>query len=349
LTAVTLLLLDSPAAMGDVGRPFVQRAAPSLAAALLFGLMWGAGAQRLSAAPVEAQIGGPIVRVADPGYTQREKWSTDPNIVLNAYLRLSQAPREARSQVVIWPEGAIPIAPPYFDPILENPDAQARIGAVMGDRVLVIGAHRRDERGMYNSALVLDAVSGVLQVDPQTYDKNRLVPFGEFIPLYDHISWLGITAMQQIGNGFIPGEPPRRVFIPGSEPAVIHICYESLFPGLTPTGEDRPHWIINITNDAWFGRGAGPWQHATTARYRSIEEGLPTARSASGGVSGIFDGYGRAMVSTDLQGGAVEAALPPALSPTPFSQFGGWLLALVLALIAALRFAPPNPARGLRS
>jgi apolipoprotein N-acyltransferase len=348
LSALTLLLFVTPAAMGDIGRPFVLRAAPSLAAALVFGLIWGAGAQRLAQAPLESQVGGPIVRVADPGYTQKEKWNTDPNEVLDRYLQLSQPARQARSQIVIWPEGAIPVAPPVFPLILDNPPALDAIARTIGDRALIIGIHRADSTGLYNSAVILDGVAGQLRIG-QWHDKYRLTPFGEFIPLYDWVSWLGIGALQQIGNGFTPGESPRRLIIPEAEPAVIHICYESIFPGLTPRGDDRPGWIINVTNDAWFGRGTGPWQHVNIARYRSIEEGLPTARAASGGVSGVFDAFGREVVATGLDGGAVEAPLPPALAPTPYAQFGEWLLFGLLALILGLRFAPPNPAGRLRS
>lgn len=319
-----------------------------MAAAMALGLLWGAGAQRLAEAPISKQAGGPIVRVADPGLSQREKWSTDPWQVLDMYLSLSQGPREGRAQIVIWPEGAIPIRPPEFPPILDNPPAKAAIARTLGDRALILGLHRADAKGFYNSAAILDGVAGELRVD-QWHDKYRLTPFGEFIPFYDWVKWLGIGALQQIGNGFTPGEPPRRLIVPDAEPAVIHICYESIFPGLTPRGADRPGWIVNVTNDAWFGRGTGPWQHANIARYRSIEEGLPTARAASGGVSGIFDSYGRAMVATGLDGGAVEAPLPKALAQTVYATFGDWILALLFLTLIGLRFLPPNSARGLRS
>jgi apolipoprotein N-acyltransferase len=349
LSAVTLLLLVTPAALCDRDQPFVRRAAPVLVAALALGLIWGAGAQRLANAPVAAMATGPIVRVADPGYTQREKWQTNPWVVLDRYLQLSQDPRSARSQIVIWPEGAIPIAPPVFPLVLDNEGALEAIGATLGDRALILGLHRADAAGMYNAAAMIDAVSGVIRPVDQTYDKMRLVPFGEFIPLYDYVSWLGIEAMQQIGNGFVPGAMQRRLIVPDAEPAAVHICYESIYPGFTPRGVDRPGWIINITNDAWFGRGTGPWQHANTARYRSIEEGLPTARAASGGVSGIFDSYGRAIVMTGLDGGAVEAPLPAALPPTPYAQFGEWITLALLLVIAAMRFIASNAGRGLRS
>lgn len=348
LSAVTVLLLSTPAAMGDLGRSFLRRAAPSVAAALVLGLMWGAGLQRLAEASRAPAAAGPVVRVADPGYTQKEKWSTNPWIVLQDYLDLSQPARGARSQIVIWPEGAIPVSPPEFPLILENEAALAAIAQGIGDRALIAGLLRRDQRELYNSAVVMDGVSGGLRID-QWYDKNRLVPFGEFIPLYDWVSWLGIGALQQIGNGFTVGAPPRRLIVPDADPAIIHICYESIFPGFTPRGADRPGWIVNVTNDAWFGRGTGPWQHANIARFRSIEEGLPTARAASGGVSGIFDGYGRTIVATGLDGGAVEAPLPPALQPTLYSQVGEWALVVVLLLIGLLRFLTPTAARGLRS
>jgi apolipoprotein N-acyltransferase len=114
------------------------------------------------------------------------------------------------------------------------------------------------------------------------------------------------------------------MIVPGGPPAVFLICYESIFPGIIPRSEGRPDWIVNVTNDAWFGGQTGPYQHYNQARYRAIEEGLPLARSASGGVSAIVDPFGRKVVETGLKGGAVEASLPPPLPLTVYARFG-WL------------------------
>jgi apolipoprotein N-acyltransferase len=123
---------------------------------------------------------------------------------------------------------------------------------------------------------------------------------------------------------------------------VIHICYESIFPGFTPRGDARPGWIVNITNDAWFGGGVGPAQHFAIARYRAIEEGLPLARAASGGISAIIDAYGRAVDIADPALGYAEAQLPATLSETLYARFDWWMIGGLLAGLVAMRLAAPR-------
>ena len=357
LTAITLLILATPATLADSHREWAGRATPVMIGALLLGLLWGAGNQRLeTAGPVNPRVGGVVVRVVDPGYTQREKWTEGKeHEVLTRYLELTGPAVGANSEVVVWPEGAIPARYPDMPVLMENPDMLDAIGETLGDRVLIIGATRLeyDAKGavshFYNSGVVVDGVSGQAEVR-QWHDKNRLTPFGEFIPFFGLISWLNIPTLQQIGTGFTPGDPPSRVVIPGAEDALILICYESIFPGLVPHGAERPGWIANISIDAWYGDGTGPWQNDNQSRYRAIEEGLPMARAASGGISSITDAYGRKVVSVGRKGGAAEAALPATLPETINARFGFLLTPLLILLIAFLRFAPPGaPARGFRS
>jgi len=358
LTAITLLVLATPATLADSHRGWAARATPAMIAALLLGFLWGAGYQRLEAAgPVDARAGGVAVRVVDPGFTQREKWTEGrEREVLERYLELTgPATADNAEEVVVWPEGAVPARYPQMPVLMENPDMLDAIGRTLGDRVLIMGATRieYDNNGSpehyYNAGVVVDGVSGQAEVR-QWHDKFRLTPFGEFIPAFDLISWLDIPTLQQIGTGFTPGDPPSRVVIPGAEDALILICYESIFPGLVPRGADRPGWIANISIDAWYGEGTGPFQNDNQSRYRAIEEGLPMARAASGGVSSITDPYGRKVVEVGREGGAVEAALPVPLPETINGRFGFLLTPLLILLIAFLRFAPPGaPARGFRS
>ncbi len=318
LSLLTVLALAAPAALADRG-DFPRRAAPALIAALGLGMLWGAGAQRLASAP-QAPPGEVVVRVADAGFAQDEKWRAGNEYsVFSAYLNLIDEPGPTRADVIIWPESAVPAL------LLEQPDLLEEIGAKLGARALITGLVRREpnpqggEPVYFNSAVVL--TGGESAALGQIYNKSRLVPFGEFIPLWKQLApFLKMQALQQIGSGFEPGPPPARLIVPGAAPAVFLICYESIFPGLVPRGEGRPDWIVNVTNDAWFGGQTGPYQHYNQARYRAIEEGLPLARSASGGVSAIVDPYGRPVAGTGLQGGAVEAALPPPLPPTIYAR-----------------------------
>ncbi len=342
LTLLTLLAAAAPALVLDRAR-MAWRLGPLLAAALLLGMAWGWGAQRLARAPVDAPGAQPIVRVADSGLGQAEKWETRPDQewrVLQRYLEVSGAPEESRAAVVIWPEGAIPTIN-FF--MLDNPDFLDAIGRGMGDRVLIAGLNRYERRGedvlFFNSAVVIDGVSGRARVS-QTYDKHRLVPFSEVMPLEDFVMSLGIPSLQRLGGFFTPGAPPSRLVVPGAAPAVVLICYEAIFPGLVPRGRERPGWIVSVTNDAWFGAGTGPSQHFGIARYRAIEEGLPMARAASGGISAIVDAYGRSVASTEGRINHAEAQLPPALVETIFARWGNILLLVLLVIIASLRFVP---------
>jgi apolipoprotein N-acyltransferase len=355
LTLLTLLAAAAPATIADGRLSAGMRFAPTLVIALAFGLTWGWGAQRIASAPVDLPGSRPIVRVADAGVSQAEKWRYRPDQewrVLQRYLDASEAPDASRADIVIWPEGAIPTLN-FF--MLDNEAFLAAIGQGMGDRVLVTGLTRCEPRPqcdafmrgeasaaglrLYNSAAVVDGVSGEARVS-QVYDKHHLVPFGEYIPFWSLISRLNIAPLQRIGAGFIAGPPPTRLVIPGADPAVVLICYEAIFPGMTPRGEERPDWLISVTNDAWFGQGTGPHQHLAMARYRAIEERMPMARAASGGISAIVDSYGRVVRSTQGQGG-VEVQLPPTL-PEASALPGGrtTLLVVLLALISALRFLP---------
>lgn len=346
LSLLTVLMLAAPAALADLG-PFPHRAAPALAAALGLGLLWGAGAHRLGSHPPGA-AGEVIVRVADSGLGQEEKWRAGNEYnVFSRYLDLLDTPGPSHAEIIIWPESAVPVL------LLEQPDLLEEIGARLGVRTLITGVVRSEPRQgraqgepplYFNSAIVL--TGGDSAQLGQIYNKSRLVPFGEFIPLWRELSpFLKMKALQQIGSGFEAGGPPARMIVPGGPPAVFLICYESIFPGLIPRGEGRPDWIVNVTNDAWFGGQTGPYQHYNEARYRAIEEGLPLARAASGGVSAIVDPYGRKVAETGLNGGAVEVPLPPPLPPTLYAR-AGWLApASIFFVVTLLGIALPGGRR----
>lgn len=367
LSLLTLVIAATPAAIADRRPDAGMRFAPLIAAGLVLGLAWGWGIQRIARGPIDAPGAQPIVRVADSGLSQRDKWCEYETYaeraacypqqearVLQRYLAISGEAEESNASILIWPEGAIPTLN-FFQ--LDNPDFLNALAAGLGDRALVTGLTRCAPRAacdafmrgeaspasvqLYNSATVIDGVSGAPRV-AQTYDKNHLVPFGEYIPFWNLISGLNLAPLQRIGAGFTPGEPPTRLIIPEAPPAVVLICYEAIFPDMVPRGEERPGWIINVTNDAWFGDGTGPHQHFVMARYRAIEEGLPLARAASGGFSAIVDSFGVVVRSVESEsvGAATEAQLPPALQETAYARLGIWLLLAAVLAITVLRFAP---------
>ena len=180
------------------------------------------------------------------------------------------------------------------------------------------------------------------------YDKYRLVPFGEYLPLGEVLGQLGIRRLVHAPDDFTPGPRPQPVQFDGLPLVQPLICYESLFPGFTREGTAlsgrRAAWILNVSNDAWFGKTSGPWQHLNIASYRAIEEGLPLVRSTPTGISAVIDAYGRRDPSQSLvQGtqGVIDSILPSALAPTVYSRLGDGpfsaMLLIVLIIILVLR------------
>ncbi|MBM3522343.1 MAG: apolipoprotein N-acyltransferase, partial [Alphaproteobacteria bacterium] len=169
-----------------------------------------------------------------------------------------------------------------------------------------------------------------------TFDKFHLVPFGEYVPLR------GVLPIERIAPGpvdFSPGPGPRTVRLPGLPAFSPLICYEIIFPRRAIDPDERPEWILNVTNDAWFGLSAGPYQHFATARFRAVEEGLPVVRVANGGITAVIDAQGRVRARMGLgTRGILDAALPPAIPPPPYARYGdGLLLALALGIAIAGR------------
>jgi apolipoprotein N-acyltransferase len=185
------------------------------------------------------------------------------------------------------------------------------------------------ERHFFNSLYVVGHGGQLLA----TYDKFHLVPFGEYLPLEPLLRNLGVTKLVGFPGSFSAGDGPHTVKVPGAPDAGPLICYEILFPGAV-IGKSRPHWLINVTDDSWFGPWAGPRQHLLAARVRAIEEGLPVARVANTGISAMLDPVGRTIAILGLdQRGDVDTRLPEALMPTPYAQIGdlGFAILSVLA------------------
>jgi apolipoprotein N-acyltransferase len=177
------------------------------------------------------------------------------------------------------------------------------------------GAVRFDQGDRPRNTLF--AVTGTASV-AALYDKWHLVPFGEYQP-----SWAQVGIQLVPGGGFAPGPGPQTLRIPGVPPVGPLICYEAIFPGEVVDEADRPEWMVNVTNDAWFGTSAGPRQHLAAARLRAVEEGLPLMRSANTGISAAFDARGHEITRIGMEiTGFRTLTLPGPLPPTIFARFG---------------------------
>ena len=320
------------------------RAGALLAAAAIPLALAGYGGARLAGAPdPTTALQGPGLRIVQAGIPQREKWErryAERNF--NAHLQLSVEDRPDWVKAVIWPETAAA----FF--LADAAPARQAIAAVTPpDGLLITGAPRRgeDPPGLRNSLLALDGSGAVIA----HYDKAHLVPFGEYVPLAD---WLPIEKIAQGGSGYVPGPGPRTLDLPGLPPVSPLICYEVIFPQGVTDAQARPAWILNLTNDAWYGETAGPYQHLQHTRLRAIERGLPLIRAANTGISAGFDAYGRELGRLALNAaGTLDLRLPPPLAePTAFARWGATAPAVLLALtiLAAAAADRRHKARRLR-
>jgi len=187
----------------------------------------------------------------------------------------------------------------------------------------------------WNSVFVIDPSGGVVA----TYDKFHLVPFGEYMPLRNY---LPLDAIAAGPIDFSAGPGSRTIDLPGLPPVSPLVCYEAIFPGEVVASGNRSAWLLNVTNDAWFGRSAGPHQHFAIARTRAVEEGLPLVRAANTGISAVIDPYGSIVARLGLgQRGILDVPLPKALvEPTLYARYGDWiLLPMLIATIGLAAIA----------
>jgi apolipoprotein N-acyltransferase len=299
---------------------------------LLFAGLWAFGAWRLAATPPR-DVAKVSLRLVQPDIPQTEKYR--PDLILRNWQRLVDLSiRPGRPTHIVWPEAATGF------PVARSAGALDQIGLFTArGQTLITGSDRVLRQGgrvvAYNS-LYLFGPGGAL---PLVYDKFHLVPFGEYVPFARFLNRLGISQLV-VGEGFSAGDHPHLLQVPGAPPVSPLICYEVIFPhAVTDPAAPRPGWLVNITDDAWFGPWAGPRQHFLIARVRAIEEGLPIARAANTGISAVIDGNGRVRAALALNRmGVVDAPLPASLAPTLYTQLGDWVVVFLIVNAIVLSF-----------
>ncbi len=342
MTFVTIAIGSAPLTLTDRDRP--RAAATSLAfAGAALALLWGFGAIRL--AQPEPPDQALRLRVVQPGLAEEPVWTE--GILrrrVDRFMRLTAWPAAKRPDLVIWPEGAMPYSLEEFFAEGSGP-AAALARAMAPGQVLFDGGYRVDYAAgrprYYNSMLVVRRTAEGFR--PQgVYDKYRLVPFGEFLPVPWLFSLIHLTSLVQNGVAFTSGPVPAPITPPGLPRVQPLICYEALFPGFTSAVGGRPDWIVNISDDAWFGRTTGPLQHLNLASYRAIEEGLPIVRATPTGVSAIVDARGRVRAHLGLgRQGVIDGLLPGRLAPTLYSYWHE--LPFYVFLLIGLSFSLVRP------
>ena len=344
LTFLSVAIFASPAVLIDGNsrgrRPWV---APVMAllALMAMGIF---GAVRLGLQPTTT-VANVKLRIMQPNLQQDVKFNYAAKAeVMRKYLTLSDRASGPQStgvrdaSILIWPESAFP----FF--LTREADALAQIDDLLPKgTILITGSVRAPDlppgtriTRAYNSIYAIDHDGGVLSI----YDKLHLVPFGEFLPFQDWMEKLGFVQLTRVQGGFIPGTGRRAMEIPNAPRALPLICYEAIFPDEVAARGDRPGWIINLTNDGWFGISTGPYQHLQQARLRAIEQGLPVVRAANTGVSAVIDPMGRIVARLGLGvEGVLDSSLPAAITPTIYARSGDIPTAMIVAaaLILVIR------------
>jgi len=292
----------------------------------------------------------PLLRIVQPNIGQEEKWT--PTFAARNEARLGRLSRGGNpAAILIWPEAAV------TDPLQDGrrfPEVREEVMATRaGVRRLILGAPLLLTGGITvksaDGRFANGATNSVFALTPERilarYDKAHLVPYGEYLPMRPLLSAIGLSRLAPGELDFDPGPGPRTIALPVAGRVGFQLCYEIIFSGNVVDRNDRPEWIFNPSNDAWFGAW-GPPQHLAQARLRAVEEGLPIVRATPTGISAVIDSGGRLVASLPLgSAGAIEARLPAPLPPTPFARFGNILSLAFASLLAAAAIAVRRKSR----
>lgn len=333
LSFIALLIVGLIAGAHGTRKPL----ASYIGAGLILATVSGLGFWRLSNAEIQ-YVDGPLLRIAQVQFDQKDQFTAEgPIEIANEFLTQSVAPGLEGITHIIWPEGAV------NGLAVENTDLIRVMGELMlkdnpAPPIWLLNSLRHeakpDSNGLpkdiyYNTiaAIEFDPAGNAAIINYN--DKTRLVPFGEFIPGGNLLSKYGPKTLSTSLFSMTPGEKKQNSLIKGLPLVSPQICYEIIFSGLTPRGP-RPDWILNQSNDAWYGNSLGPRQHANIAQYRAIEEGVPVIRSASNGISGSIDPYGRFLARVEMgETRHLDVRLPaPIKAPLFFGNFE-WFLGLL--------------------
>jgi apolipoprotein N-acyltransferase len=338
----------------------LERGAPArarLAAAAACGVVLAAHAAGARSVPAAGDEPPATVEVAaiQANVAQERKWDrSEERAIVQGLFEMTTSAAEAGARIVVWPESSSPLS--FRVPVGGAGDAATQrrieprrdyfdaVASLVRDRRLTLIAGSVDYRWeghhllAFNSAMVMDE-DGDLKA---SYDKIRLVPFGEYVPLGRLLFFVDRMVQGAIA-AFVPGSRAEPLPTPYG-PAATFVCYEAIFPGLVRDLARDAAFMVNITNDAWFGRSAAPRQHLAMAVLRSVENRLWLVRAANTGISAIVDPWGRVRARAPLEARTVlRGAIEVRSARSPFARTGdvtGPACAILTAVLgAALRAA----------
>jgi apolipoprotein N-acyltransferase len=340
LTFIAIAVFAAPATLADDPSETRRRWLPLAFGLVVLMLLGGYGAWRLARNPTQL-VNGVHLRIMQPNLQQDVRFNyAAKDEIMKRYIALSsrasasQPPGSRDTTHLIWPESSFP----FF--LTREVDALTQIHDVLQpNAVLITGAMRLadpdnpKDSGVYNSIYAIDHNGSIAAV----YDKVHLVPFGEYLPFEEFLEKLGLQELTEQRGGFLSGDRHRLIAIPGAPIALPLICYEIIFPGDAMPAGRRPGWIINVTNDGWFGISTGPYQHLQQARLSAIALGLPLARAANTGISAVIDPLGRIINSLPLGAeGVLDAPLPRPVPTTVYAELGDGPAAIIVAIAFGL-------------
>lgn len=320
LSLLTLFWFTAPAFSVFGESPRKTRQSVAGIALVSWAAVYGFGTWRLATHPTEYNTSF-ILQVVQPNIPQGEKWDGEKrwdNYLKTLHLSrpVANSPFSAQTRatrLIVLPETAFG----YRE--LEDPSARQLLRDTLGlfsqptyvlTGALLVDKDEKNKVRYHNSLLVLDQKTRMLR----TFDKFHLVPFGEYIPFQ---SYIPIAPIVQF-SGFVEGPGPQTLVVDTIPPFSPLVCYEVIFPGEVTSRDKKSQWIVNVTNDAWYGVSPGPFQHFGQTVYRAIEEGIPLVRSTNTGISAVLDPYGRSLTQSTLyEDSVLESYLPSPISPSP--------------------------------
>jgi apolipoprotein N-acyltransferase len=304
---------------------------------LLIGLMWIFGFYRLNNFQPKFYPNSTF-RLVQPAIKQEEKWN--PDYRYNSFLenvRLSRKSGFENVNYVIWSESAVPYAVDLSNyELLENiASAAPKNGFVITGGLRATFKNNRELKQIWNAIFVINSKAELIE----KYDKNHLVPFGEYVPFENYFPF--ISKITDGAVNFSSGDGFKTIKIDNQTPSFSPlVCYEAIFPDRIIDKNNPPKFLLNLTNDAWFGSSSGPYQHFDMVRMRAVEYGMPTIRVANSGISGLINPLGEVVALIPLNHkGIIDVMLMENLPETIYLKFGNkiilWLSLGILIFIAA--------------
>ncbi len=350
LSAMAALIFSTPAILaGPLGNDekspdkpsegLLSKILPLSFSVLVIFSLYGFGAHRIREEGPTKFIKGIELVLVQPNISQKDKVDLKkrPSALLKTIELTETLPpldqTKNHQRLIVWPETAIPFALNRSPTILTRLDEMLAEGSTLISGAFHVESNQNlkgaNNYKVFNSLFVVNDHGEIENL----YDKNHLVPFGEYLPFPQLFRAIGLSAIADERGGFKTGPKPSPVQLKTMPSFLPSICYEAIFPLPSTTGSSGAKWLLNISNDGWFGNTVGPHQHLHQVRMRALETGLPMVRSVNGGISAIFDGIGRIVKKTSLNKKVIIVSAIPEKSMIYIFPFPKELLSFLVLLI----------------